>query len=313
MLFDTFNSNRERDGYINLDFIDKHLIQEPTYGSRKNKKWFEHGGEQYLFKPNKNAGEDIKEVINEELAKMLGINNAEYDLGVYKGKKGVISKNFIPNKSIYLTGLLAIIEYKLGFSNDLYTYYQTQIKADSDDDIIEETIDELLRRHILDIFTAQRDRNIDNTSFFKTNRGLVLAPRYDSAGSFLSISKRNKMVEFLTARNKSELLIKYGGIRTKFRILPGSAKDDSIEEYFDSLFSEELPQLLRKRMLSLDDYISQAEKIDLDDIYYILSNYGINLPQTERYFYKKIYDIKAEAFENAFGQAKEKLKVKVNH
>ena len=66
-------------------------------------------------------------------------------------------------------------------------------------------------------------------------------------------------------------------------------------------------------MLSLDDYISQAEKIDLDDIYYILSNYGINLPQTERYFYKKIYDIKAEAFENAFGQAKEKLKVKVNH
>ena len=77
-----------------------------------------------------------------------------------------------------------------------------------------------------------------NISFFKTDEGLVPSPRFDSAGSFLSINKPNKMQNFIQSSQKSELIRRYRGERTKFRILPGSRSENLIIEYYESLDSE---------------------------------------------------------------------------
>ncbi len=296
-MLDCFNKNRGRDGYVDIESLPKEIIERKTYGSREDKIWFAYQGDSYLFKPNQNEREDIKEILNEELGKSLGIQNAEYDLGFYEGKKGVISKDYITDKSKYLLGIHVLFEYHLPFGNNLYNYYQALLKSGSSEIVMNETIDELLRRHILDIFTVQRDRNETNLSFYKTEEGLIPAPRYDSAGSFLSISKTNKMREFIESSKKEMLMTRYKGIRTKFRILPGSRKDHSIDEFFHSLESDELPIFLKERILSLDSFITDAQNLDLLSIYDILEEYNIHLCRTERDFYRKVYDYKIKEFE----------------
>ena len=49
-MMDSFNKNRNVDGYIDIDSLPKKTVARPTYGSRKNKLWFESNGELFLFK-----------------------------------------------------------------------------------------------------------------------------------------------------------------------------------------------------------------------------------------------------------------------
>ena len=77
-----------------------------------------------------NQEEDIREIINEELAKILEINNAEYDLEIH---------------------------------NDIYTYIEALKKSGESSENIHNITEKLLKRHILDILSAQRDRNKEKT------------------------------------------------------------------------------------------------------------------------------------------------------
>ena len=296
-MMDSFNKNRNVDGYIDIDSLPKKTVARPTYGSRKNKLWFESNGELFLFKPNFGDKEAIREVLNEELAKKLGIRNAEYDIGMYQGQTGVISKNFISQECEYLLGFHLFCEYNLPYSNDLYTYYQALIRSNSSEEVTCYTVDEMLRRHILDMCTAQNDRHHMNIAFYKRKDGLVASPRFDSAGSFLSINKLNKMQNFTYSSKKDELIKKYRGDRTKFRILPGSRSENSVTEFYEALDSEMLPTFLRERMTALDPFISRTQNLDLLQEFYILEEYGIKLSRVEKDFYRAVYDYKAEEIE----------------
>ena len=129
-MIDKFNKYRKINGYIDLNTIPKEIIAKKVYGSRKDKFWFDYEGNEYLFKPNMNQEEDIREIINEELAKILEINNAEYDLEIH---------------------------------NDIYTYIEALKKSGESSENIHNITEELLKRHILDNLFAQRDRNKEKT------------------------------------------------------------------------------------------------------------------------------------------------------
>ncbi len=118
--------------------------------------------------------------------------------------------------------------------------------------------------------------------------------RFDSAGSFLSINKFNKIQNFIQLSQKSELIRRYRGEKTKFRILPGSRSENSIIEYYESLDSEMLPDYLKERMIALEPFISEVQNIDLSLVYSTLEEYGIKLPKINRNFYKALYSYKAE-------------------
>ena len=64
----------------------------------KPKFWFrsDDGGD-YLFKETRaNTGEDWSEKVASELCGFLGLPHVEYDLAVWKGKRGVVSRTCIP-------------------------------------------------------------------------------------------------------------------------------------------------------------------------------------------------------------------------
>jgi len=63
----------------------------------KRKFWFRKDGRNFLFKePRPDTGEDWAEKIASELCELLNLPHAQYDLAVWKGRRGVISPNFAP-------------------------------------------------------------------------------------------------------------------------------------------------------------------------------------------------------------------------
>ncbi len=101
----------------NLIVVD----EEETIGAR-NKFWFNNY--EYLFKEiYTNSFEDYAELIASELANFLNISCASYDLAIYNGKKGVITKNFVNEDSGYelISGTEII--------NEVYQKYICPIKT----------------------------------------------------------------------------------------------------------------------------------------------------------------------------------------
>ncbi|MDY6456708.1 hypothetical protein [Acinetobacter faecalis] len=69
----------------------------------KSKFWYVVDGQDFLFKSiesNNGArlGDDWAEKISCELAKLIGLPHAHYELASYKGTRGVITPNFISEK-----------------------------------------------------------------------------------------------------------------------------------------------------------------------------------------------------------------------
>jgi len=64
----------------------------------KQKFWFrKDNGEVFLFKePRPSTGEDWSEKVASELCELLSLPHAQYDLAVWKDRRGVISPNFAP-------------------------------------------------------------------------------------------------------------------------------------------------------------------------------------------------------------------------
>lgn len=100
------------------------------------------------------------------------------------------------------------------------------------------------------------------------------------------------MRDFIISPSKEYFINRYKGKRTKFRILPGSLRDNSIDELYASFNSKLLPSYLKERMMLIDSYILKLQNIDLELLYYIFSNYGVRLSRLEKDFYKSVYDYK---------------------
>lgn len=87
-----------KDGFIVLDEqqeIKRHQMQERDYGSNDHL-WFSIDGKEYFYKQYKDVSKCYNELFCEEIAKALNISTATYDLAMYNGKTGIISKNYNP-------------------------------------------------------------------------------------------------------------------------------------------------------------------------------------------------------------------------
>ena len=48
-MLDNFNKYRNKNGYIDINNIPKEVLDRKTYGSRKDKFWFNYEENEYLF------------------------------------------------------------------------------------------------------------------------------------------------------------------------------------------------------------------------------------------------------------------------
>jgi len=99
-----------KNGMIDVnDAMEKGLIvfsEKEIHGARKNKFWFNKHTWMYKEVDNEyGTYEEYSEIICYELAKLLNISNAEYDLATYNEKRGVITRSVTdPEKENMISG-----------------------------------------------------------------------------------------------------------------------------------------------------------------------------------------------------------------
>ncbi len=302
-MLDQFNNYRDKNGYINLDNIkNKHTTTNNIYGSR-NKEWLSLNETKVLFKENQNQGEDIKEMINQEISKYLGVSSAEYDLAIKEGKKGIITLPFITGKQIFLPAMLLLFQSKtVGNSNDILSIYKALLENGATDDELSYIINSYFMNQVQDIFTFQYDRNMDNSGIILDDKKFLPGIRFDSAGSFLKFYEEKKINSFLLRPDKKERVYKNNWCRTKLRITPEKSRDSIMEfirfRYLDE-FNSKLPKIMKDSIFSMDSYVEKMYNYNLKDTLDKFSYYDIGISNMYQKLIKFCLDLSKEKFEDA--------------
>ncbi len=167
----------------------------------KEKYWLRIGERRHLFKIGRpNTGENWAEKIAAELANLLGLPHANYDLATWKGHKGVLSPLFVPEDGRLILGneLLAAIhtgypaneirrvrDHTLGrihalLSNHVIVYPPNWVPPSEQ---ITGAYDLFLGYLLFDAWIANQDRHHENWGLISHQRMIYLAPSYDHAAS----------------------------------------------------------------------------------------------------------------------------------
>ena len=184
----------------NISNYDKDILEQL---GTKSKFWYiNEKDESILFKSisSKNGeriGEDWAEKIACELAKLIGLPHANYELATYHGMRGVVTPNFISPKGEALTTgneLLQTLEQfdpelpNIQYIDDVYYVMQNMIigkplKFDSFPNI--KTASEFFVGYLMfDTLISNQDRHNENWGRIVTPKGMThLAPSYDHGAS----------------------------------------------------------------------------------------------------------------------------------
>lgn len=307
-MIDNFNRYRNKSGYIELEKIKGiRSLEKPTYGSRE-KIWFEANGIEILFKKNMRANEDVKEIINEQISQFLKIECAEYDIATYQGMQGVITRKFLEPGETYLpTICLLCSDPHHKNSNDIATILKALEHNQVDPNQIEINIQKLFENQVQDMFTSQYDRNYQNTGF---KAGFTLAPRHDSAGSFLNIYDAYKINYFLDATNKEELIARYKGIWTKQKIMPNPKAESSIQEFVQYLYGPlyaQMPSVMQRGIENASLLVDQMFLLNLKNIFQTMAEYNQTVERRQQSFYQYILDYNLRTYEKEKENQKKKI------
>lgn len=168
----------------------------------KEKCWFQQGTDtMFLFKVGRpNTGENWAEKVCCEIARLLGLPHAEYELALWGGKQGVITPSLVPNNGRLILGneLLAWVDKS----------YETAARYKTTQHILRRVIAVLQQPSIgtptgwvcppqvsdavgvfagyllLDALVCNQDRHHENWGLIGSpEHGLTLAPTFDHASS----------------------------------------------------------------------------------------------------------------------------------
>ncbi len=177
----------------------------------KEKQWFvgsvkhwsrESESDLFLFKAGREGtGENWAEKVASELCLLIGLPHAEYDLAIYKGKKGVVTTNFAPLGTRLVLGNEILGRYVPEYETRrsfrhrqhklrIVTAYVCDKRIElplgwEGNDIIDSAIGVFVGYIMLDAWIANQDRHHENWGVIYDMRSLRthLAPTFDHASS----------------------------------------------------------------------------------------------------------------------------------
>lgn len=168
----------------------------------KEKCWFQQGKDtMFLFKVGRpNTGENWAEKVCCEIARLLGLPHAEYDLALWGDKQGVISPSLVPENGRLILGneLLAWVHksyepaarYKTTqhiLRRVIAVLQQPSIGTPAGWDCppqVSDAVGVLAGYLLLDALVCNQDRHHENWGIIGTpEHGLTLAPTFDHASS----------------------------------------------------------------------------------------------------------------------------------
>jgi hypothetical protein len=186
----------------------------------KEKFWYWQNHKRYLFKAARlNTGEHWSEKVACELATLLGLPHAHYELAVWKNRKGIITPSMVPEGGQLVHGneLLTHVyhnypthqkyrvkQHTLTSISVLMNHSAVQLPLDwKVIKEIETAFDVFVGYLLLDAWIANQDRHHENWAFIITKEGTThLAPTFDhGAGLGRNETDKNRQ-ERLNTRDK---------------------------------------------------------------------------------------------------------------
>ena len=189
------------------DFSFWEEYEEPSEGSGRSEKiWLQNPdtGQIGLFKFKKDIGttDHISECIAYELAKILGIPCAKFELGMYHGREGSISYNIISNSNqILVEGIYFIMlkypEYDPEQFIDVGTKHRYSIE------MIKKSIEQFvpiggfLKMLMFDYLIGNSDRHQNNWAILLENDKMQWSPLYDNSSSLCAYISEKKISDYM--------------------------------------------------------------------------------------------------------------------
>lgn len=225
---------RNENGEIDMDEILKYhqlpIMEEKRGASNRDKFWIALEDAQILLR-TENLDEcgveysSYTELIMEELAKQVGIENAHYDVITYHGKRGVISVNVVDKEKneclITVKELVNSVDEDKVFANEPIDMIRilksikkmAQIEGNISEKDVKIANMDLCRSVLFQIFTMATDGHAENMAYIygsDNQKGwLKLAPLFDNEISLMLDQPKDGMDRMLKDSTYLEKMMNY--------------------------------------------------------------------------------------------------------
>ncbi|MBI3303251.1 MAG: HipA domain-containing protein [Deltaproteobacteria bacterium] len=187
----------------------------------KPKFWFrDEEGQRWLFKEGRpNSGDDWSEKVASELCEFIGLPHVDYELAVWKGRRGVVSRSFVPPGgslvlgNVLLARVVTAYPEKKFFRVSQHTVRRVfAILRNARINLpigwsgfpgLQTATDAFVGYLMFDAWIANQDRHHENWGLVTTREALRhLAPSFDHASSLGSNETDENRKDRLTTRDK---------------------------------------------------------------------------------------------------------------
>lgn len=194
----------------------------PEQIGTKFKFWYRDGQRRTLFKQGRpGTGENWAEKVCAEIASLLGLPHAPYELAVWRDMHGVITPTFVPEDARLVLGneIMARIvkgyeqtatynarEHTLSTVLTIMSLPKLGLPLDYDAPApILRPVDVFLGYLLLDALVSNQDRHHENWAVISwSGRGITLAPTYDHASSLGRNELDDNRLRRLTTRDRGD-------------------------------------------------------------------------------------------------------------
>ena len=258
----------------------------------------------FKFKKDETTTDHISECVAYELAKMIGIPCAKFELGTYHGREGSISYNIVNQKDmILIEGIYCISLIYPNFDAEKIMDMETGEKYSIE--MIKKVLGpldlfkEFLPVLIFDFLIGNTDRHQSNWALLREGNNLRISPLYDNSSSLCAYVKPEKIKQYL---GKDSMLWK-SLVDTKSRsIIRIQCKDMKQPTHLEVL------KFLRENYYAQTaGMVTKIEKLVTEEkISNILKHYRDNLSKEKSELIKKYLLSKIQMMSNVYKEKEEK-------
>lgn len=257
----------------------------------------------FKFKKDIATTDHVSECIAYDLANLIGLSCARFEIGTYKGREGSMSYNIVEHEGMTLIeGIYCISLMYHGFDEELLMDLETGERYSLD--MVKTALEpwglfnDFLPILMFDFLIGNTDRHQSNWALILENEMLSISPLYDNSSSLCAYVKESKIKDYL---GKDKLLWK-SLVDTKSKSLIRIASNDMKQPTH-----LEMVEFLQK------NYYEQTIKIEKkietlvteDAVYAILGKYKEVLTEQREHLIGKYILSKVQLLRKIYGEKEE--------
>ena len=207
-----------------------------------------------LFKEGRpRTGENWAEKVASELAQLLGLPHAFYELAVWRERQGVLSPSFVPPGARLIHGNeLVLGKVTVASEDENLRFYQQRSHTASrvfqflklNDEIVRPPLGFSLSNGVqtalsvfigyllFDVWIANQDRHSENWGVVRVGEDVYLAPTYDHGSSLGRQESDDRRTIMMTTRDSGASIVSYVK-KARSAMYPNVPGDTRVKAYFN--------------------------------------------------------------------------------